>query len=70
MKIEQSNQSEIFCESERTPIECLQLLKGVYGDLMTSIRVLEWQERLMEGRENVKTIMIVFFNITGVIMIE
>jgi hypothetical protein len=36
---------------------------------MSRTRVLEWHKELMEGRENVKAIKIVFFNIRGVIMI-
>jgi hypothetical protein len=34
------------------------------------MHVLEWHRWFMEGWENVKKMMIVFFNIRGVIMIE
>jgi hypothetical protein len=72
MKIKQRNQSEISCETEKkTPTQCFLLLKEVYGDnVMSRTRVLEWHRRFMEGRQNVKTMMIVVFNIRGVIMIE
>jgi hypothetical protein len=32
--------------------------------------VLEWHRRFVEGQENVKAMMIVFFNIRGVVMID
>jgi hypothetical protein len=34
------------------------------------MRVPEWHNRFLEGRENVEAMMIVFFNIRGVIMTE
>jgi hypothetical protein len=71
VEFEQRNQSEISCEIKKTLTECFQLLKEVYGDnVMSRMLVLEWHKRFMEGRENVKAVMIVFFNIRGMIMIE
>jgi hypothetical protein len=35
-------------------IACFQLLKEVYGDVMSRMRVLEWHKQFMEGREEVE----------------
>jgi hypothetical protein len=37
---------------------------------MSCTQVLEWHKWFMEGRENMKAMMIIFFNIRGIIMIE
>jgi hypothetical protein len=55
MKIKQRNQTEIFCEIEKTPTECFQLLKEVYGDnVMSRTRVSEWHKWFIGGQEKVE----------------
>jgi hypothetical protein len=52
MKIEQSNQSEISCETEKSPTECFQLLKEVFGDnIMSRTRDFEWHKEFMATAE-------------------
>jgi hypothetical protein len=52
-----AHQFEISCEIEKkkTPTECFQLLKEVYGDnVISRTRVLEWHKLFMDGREGVE----------------
>jgi hypothetical protein len=50
MKIEQRINLKFLVKLKKTPTECFQLLKEVYGDNVTSrARVLEWHKQFMEG---------------------
>jgi hypothetical protein len=56
MKIEQRiNLKFLVILTKKTPTECFQLLKEMYGDkLISRTRVLEWHKLFMEGREEVE----------------
>ena len=55
-KIEQSVDLKFRLKFKKTlPMECIKLLKDVYGDnLMSRSRVFEWHKRFSEGREEVE----------------
>ena len=55
-KIEQRINLKFLVKLKKTsPMECIKLLKDVYGDnLMSRSRVFEWHKRFNEGREEVE----------------
>jgi hypothetical protein len=56
MKIEQRINLKFPVKlTKKTPTECFQLLKEVYGDnVMSRTRVFEWHKRFMESREKME----------------
>jgi hypothetical protein len=56
MKIEQRINLKFLVKlKKKTPTECFQLLKEMYGDnVMSRTWVFEWHKRFMGGREEVE----------------
>jgi hypothetical protein len=54
MKIEQHINLIFLAKLKKTPIECFQLLKEAYSDVMSCTQVPEWHKRFMEGWEEVE----------------
>nr|CAH7729373.1 unnamed protein product [Callosobruchus chinensis] len=55
LKIEQHINLKFLVKLGKSPSECFQLLKEVFGDnCMSRTRVFEWHKRFSEGREEVE----------------
>jgi hypothetical protein len=55
MKIELRINLKFLVKLKKSPTECFQLLKEVYGDdVMSCMRVFEWHKSFMEGWEKVE----------------
>nr|CAH7754629.1 unnamed protein product [Callosobruchus chinensis] len=57
LKIEQRINLKFLVKLGKSPSECFQLLKEVFGDnCMSRTRVFEWHKRFSEGREEVEDV--------------
>lgn len=55
LKIEQRINLKFLVKLKKSPTECFQLLKEVFGDnCMSRTQVFEWHKRFVEGREVVE----------------